>query len=172
LINPEAQTTWEENLKKCGSFNTVERFWQVMNNVKPPSNLMVDSNYHVFREGVMPTWEDDENKEGGKLVLSMQKKDSKSGKLDEWWLYTVLAIVGELMDLSGDQVCGAVLSIRKNQDRIALWIKSSQKDKVVPIGERWKKALAVSNKIPLKFQLHRDAAATGTSFKNEVKFEI
>lgn len=165
-------STWRENLKKCGTFETAEAFWQVFNNVKPASHLSLNSNYHIFREGVEPMWEDPENVNGGKFVLTIPKKDSKSGRCDEWWLFTVLAVIGETMDLSGDQVCGAVVSIRKSQDRIALWLKSVDKKTCIQIGERWKRALEVSNKTSIKYQVHKDAAASGSSFKNEIKFEV
>eukprot|EP00594_Rhizosolenia_setigera_P015549 CAMPEP_0178959732 /NCGR_PEP_ID=MMETSP0789-20121207/12484_1 /TAXON_ID=3005 /ORGANISM="Rhizosolenia setigera, Strain CCMP 1694" /LENGTH=203 /DNA_ID=CAMNT_0020642827 /DNA_START=163 /DNA_END=774 /DNA_ORIENTATION=- len=166
-------TTWKENLKNCGSFQTAQDFWKIFNNVKPASQLPLNSNYHIFREGVEPMWEDPENLNGGKFVLTIPKKESKAkGRCDEWWLYTVLAVIGESMDLGGDQVCGAVVSIRKSQDRIALWLKSTDKEPCVKVGERWKTALEVSSKTVFKYQAHKDAAASGSSFKNEVKFEV
>jgi len=137
----------------------------------PASEISCNSNYSVFRYGVEPSWEDAENSNGGKFVLTIPKKDSKQGKCDEWWLFTVLAIIGETMDKTGDQVNGAVVSIRKNQDRIALWLKSSEQHVCVEIGERWKKALTLE-KTMLKYQTHRDAAATGRSFRNEIHFEV
>uniref|UniRef100_A0A6U3SLU4 Eukaryotic translation initiation factor 4E n=1 Tax=Ditylum brightwellii TaxID=49249 RepID=A0A6U3SLU4_9STRA len=167
-----AGSSWKDNLKKCGSFDSAEAFWQVFNNVKPASQLSVNSNYHIFREGVEPMWEDPENMEGGKFVLTIPKKDSKAGRGDEWWLFTVLAVIGETLDVGGDEVCGAVVSIRKSQDRIALWLKSAVRDKCVPIAERWKRALEVTSKTTLKYQVHKDAAASGSSFKNEIKFEV
>lgn len=117
-------------------------------------------------------WEDPMNNQGGKFVLTIPKKDSKSGKCEEWWLFTVLAVIGESMDLNGDEVCGAVVSIRKNQDRIALWLKSADREICIKVGERWKKALELTNKTVLKYQVHKDAAASGSSFKNEIKFEV
>lgn len=146
---------WKDNLQKCGTFDTVQDFWSVFNNVKPASQLALSSNYHVFRDGVQPMWEDPENKRGGKFVLTIPKKDSKAGRCDEWWLYTVLSVIGETTDLKGNQVCGCVVSIRKSQDRIALWLKSSDKHTCIQIGERWKKALEL-NKTHLNFQLHND----------------
>jgi translation initiation factor 4E len=166
-----AGSDWKENLKRCGSFDTVESFWRVFNNLKPASELTVNSNYSVFRSGVEPSWEDPANAEGGKFVYTILKKDSKSGKCDESWLFTVLAIVGETMDATGDQVNGAVVSIRKQQDRIALWLKSSDREICIQIGERWKKAMNLE-KTTLRYQTHRDAAASGRSFRNEAQFEV
>lgn len=153
-LAPEG-TDWKDNLKVCGHFDNAEDFWRIFNNVKPSSAMALNSNYHLFRQGIQPMWEDPANVNGGKFVLTIPKKDSKNGRCDEWWLYTVLAMIGETMDLHGDQVAGAVVSIRKSQDRIALWLKSSDPNICIPIGERWKKALEF-NKTPLKYQFHKD----------------
>jgi translation initiation factor 4E len=162
---------WKENLKTIGTFDTMSKFWRVFNNVLPPSQISVGSNYSIFREGMEPAWEHASNIEGGKFVLTLSKKDSKT-KLDEYWLYTALAVLGEMIDASGDQVNGAVVSVRKNQDRIALWLKESKPpEQCIKIAERWKKALEIE-KIPVKFQTHKDAAASGNSFRNEVQLEV
>jgi translation initiation factor 4E len=157
-LAPEA-SSWKDNLKKCGDFDSVSGFWSLYNNLKPASKLPLNSNYHVFRDGVEPMWEDPANKKGGKFVLTIPKKDSRAGRCDEWWLYTVLALIGETIDLNGDQVCGAVVSIRKSQDRIALWLKSADQQMCSEIGARWKKALDM-NKTIMKYQLHDDGKST------------
>jgi translation initiation factor 4E len=79
-------------------------------------------------------WEDPQNKDGGKFVLSMPKSYRSEGRTDECWLYTVLAVIGETMDESGEEVCGCVVSIRKSQDRIALWLKSSDRKKCTEVS--------------------------------------
>jgi translation initiation factor 4E len=163
---------WKETLKKVGSFSTVDLFWSIFNNLKPTDSLASNSNYSLFRKGVEPTWEDPANCEGGKFVLTLSRKDAKNGKVDELWLYTVLAIIGETMDDTGDQVNGAVVSMRKNQDRLALWIKTTDRDACTMIGERWKKVLRLDEKMTIRYQTHRDAAATGHSFRNEVQFQV
>lgn len=119
-------------------------------------------------------WEDPENIDGGKFVLTVPKKETRAGKLEDWWLYTILAIIGESMDVGGDMICGAVLSTRKAQDRIALWLKTDDKDKCMEIGLKWKKAMEIEDhrKMTVKYQLHKEAAAAGCSFKNEIKFEL
>jgi len=163
---------WKDNLKQCGTFNTVERFWSIFNNLKPASKLSLNSNYHVFRKGVEPMWEDPVNIDGGKFVFTVPKKDTRNGRCDECWMLTVIAILGETLDLDGNQVCGAVVSIRKAQDRIALWLRSSERNTCIQIGEKWKKVLGLNNKATIKFQAHRDAAASGRSFRNEVQFQV
>mmetsp|Transcript_15732 Transcript_15732/g.29756 ORF Transcript_15732/g.29756 Transcript_15732/m.29756 type:complete len:247 (-) Transcript_15732:253-993(-) len=163
---------WKENLKTIVTFSTMDVFWRAFNNLQPVSQLQVGSNYSIFREGIEPAWEHPENIEGGKFVLTLNKKDNKTGKLDEYWLYTVLAVLGEMIDKTGDEVCGAVVSVRKSQDRIALWLKkSSPPEHCIVIAERWKKALEIE-KIPVKFQSHKQAVETNTSFRNEILIEV
>mmetsp|Transcript_4315 Transcript_4315/g.11832 ORF Transcript_4315/g.11832 Transcript_4315/m.11832 type:complete len:235 (+) Transcript_4315:54-758(+) len=174
---------WEDNLKQLATFRTIPDFWKVFNNVLPPSMIPPSSNYSIFRKGIQPAWEHPANAEGGKFVLTLPKtkrdngKNNKDGKiqdipkLDEYWLFTVLAVLGETMDAMGDQVCGAVVSVRKSQDRIALWLKTGEKEVCVRIGERWKKALDME-KTTLRYQTHKDAAASGRSFRIDVHFEV
>ena len=154
---------WKENLTICGSFDSIESFWRIYNNIKPATQIGQGSNYSVFRYGVEPSWEDPANCEGGKFVLTIPKKGRETNKCDEWWLYTVLAVIGETLDLSGSEVNGAVVSVRKNQDRIALWLKGVDRQTIVPIAERWKKALNL-DKQTVHWQIHKDAAASGRSF--------
>lgn len=39
----------------------------------------------------------------------------------------LLALIGEQLD-EGDDVCGAVVSIRPAKDRVAIWTKSADKE--------------------------------------------
>ena len=66
--------TWLQNLKPCSTFNTVEDFWSLFNNVLPASKLTTGCNYHLFKKGVMPMWEDEKNKGGGKVRSGRAKQ--------------------------------------------------------------------------------------------------
>ena len=188
--NAPPGSDWADNLKALATFRTVEDFWRVYNNVRPPSMISVNSNYSVFRQGIEPAWEHPSNLDGGKFLLTLPKpkqQQSHQGgkgkggggkpdlhivpKLDEYWLFTVLAVLGETMDATGDQVCGAVVSVRKSQDRIALWLKTGNMEICVRIGEKWKKALDLE-KTSLRYQTHKDAKDSGRSFRIDVHFEV
>lgn len=175
IDNPKlapAGSDWKECLKKISTFDSVESFWRVFNNVKPASTIGIGSNYSVFRLGIEPAWEEVANQDGGKLVLTLPKKGGNSDKLDEYWLYTVLALIGETMDGTGSQINGAVVSLRKSQNRIAVWTANSlSTEDCIAIGERWKKVLRLE-KESLSYQTHKAAAESGRSFHNEPLFEL
>lgn len=161
---------WKENLKQIATVHSIGDFWQVFNNVKPASEIGTTSNYSIFREGIDPSWEDPANENGGKFVFEIPKKDSRNPRFDRYWLYTVLACIGETLSASCE-VNGAVVSLRKNQDKIALWLKCDDKAACTEIGKRWKKALDL-DRINIKYQTHKDAMASGRSFRNQSYFEV
>eukprot|EP00903_Cladosiphon_okamuranus_P011240 g10604.t1 len=163
--------TWAENLKHIMAFDSVEEFWGLFNNVMPPSMLSVQSNYSVFKEGVKPMWEDMANKQGGKFVLTVKGEDL--GQLDQWWLHAVLAAIGETLESEVEpEVCGLVVSLRKGQHRIALWTRTCEESRVVPVGKKLKAALKLPARLKFVFQTHDDAASSLSSFQNAARFEI
>ena len=166
----KAEESWEENLKQIHTFDTVEDFWCLFNNVVAPTKLSMGSNFHIFKEGVLPMWEDSTNKDGGKWVLSIPKQRRKS--VDLWWMYIVLIMIGENFEDQGD-VCGVVVSLRKSQDRIALWTKSALQEKLqMAIGSKIRTGLELPRAIQIKYQSHADAYASGSSFQNKVHYEV
>ena len=116
-------------------------------------------------------WEDPQNKAGGKWIFTNPK--AKRAALDDHWMYTLLCILGDNND-DKDDIRGVVISARKNQDRIAIWTGSAENESLQKIiGKAFRDALGLSSKQSvLKYQSHADATASGSSFQNEVHYEI
>jgi len=147
--------------KQIVTFDTVEDFWCLFNNLLPPSKLVRGSNYHLFKEGINPEWEDPINKVGGKWIVQYGPKDAGQ---DDHWMFTLLALIGEEFEDS-DEICGAVFSPRNKQNKLALWTKDSRKkEAVIRIGKGWKEALGL--KVQIGYQSHQDALNAGFSYKN------
>jgi len=164
-----SQASWADNLKKIVTFDTVEDFWRIFNNIRPSSKLLSGSNYHVFKENVEPKWEHPENKQGGKwVVASKNKKDF----LDKIWLWTVLACIGENLE-EDNEICGCVVSIRKQGDRVALWTKHATNEPAQRhVGASWKKALELPDTFIVGFQSHSDCLKRNSSFNNRNRYEL
>lgn len=81
----------------------------------------------------------------------------------------MLSLIGETLEDDND-ICGAVVSVRKAQDRIAIWSATAQREDLQKaIGRGFRQALVDFGKNEtLKYQSHADAAASGSSFQNEV----
>jgi translation initiation factor 4E len=107
---------YEKTLHAIASFDTVEDFFSVYQHLKRPSTLPLVSDYHIFKKGIRPVWEDDENKKGGKWIVRLKK-----GVADRYWEDLVYAIVGDQFAEASDEVCGAVLSVRNGEDILSIW---------------------------------------------------
>lgn len=146
---------YEAGLTVIGEFETVETFCRYFNWLKPPSKLERNSNYHLFKSGIKPMWEDEANANGGKWVLTMKQNPQL---LDRCWMWLAMALIGEDLD-DGDEICGAVVSLRSKVDRIQLWTRSKEDvERINGIGKKLVKLLDVSEAdgIGLEFQYNND----------------
>lgn len=75
--------------------------------------------------------------------------------LDRCWNWLAMALVGEELE-DGDEICGAVVSLRTKVDRIQLWTRSKDDvEKLNGIGKKLVKLLDISeaDQIGLEFQV-------------------
>ena len=61
---------YENSIKSISTVQTVEQFWSTYNYLKRPNDLSSTTDYHFFRDGIKPTWEDPKNAKGGKWIVS------------------------------------------------------------------------------------------------------
>jgi len=156
------QASWGDHLRTITTFDTVEDFWRVFNNLKPASTLPQGSNYHIFKEHIEPKWEDTANARGGKWTVSIPPK-SRASSLDQMWLWTVLACIGETV-LSPDDVCGIVVSVRKAGDRVQIWTKDATNEGACrDIGRSLKETLELPENVIIGYQSHADSMKKGSS---------
>ncbi|RHZ79801.1 hypothetical protein Glove_140g224 [Diversispora epigaea] len=156
--------SWSQNLKELITFDSVEEFWGVYNNIVKASDLFSGSNYHLFKHGIKPMWEDTANEQGGKWVIQFPR--NKTGEeINNYWLYTMLACIGESFDYP-DEICGTVVSVRKIFYRISLWTRTSTNKEICEtLGRQLKQTLGVSSNQQLEFQPHSDSIKTGPHTK-------
>ena len=64
-----------------------------MNNIKKPSEINLGTNYHLFKLGTKPMWEEPENRQGGKWTFSQKASKQRGPDLDKLWLNTVWSII-------------------------------------------------------------------------------
>lgn len=157
-LTPKNDTCrYEDTFKQIGSFTTVEGFWSYYSHMVPAGELNSTSDYHIFRDNIRPMWEDAQNKHGGKWVLRMRK-----GLASQIWENLVLAIIGNQFDV-GDEVCGAVVSVRYEEDIISIWTKTaSREDITMKIKETMKRLLQLPNSTVIVYKTH-DSSLRGSS---------
>jgi translation initiation factor 4E len=111
-------------------------------------------------------WEDALNVNGGKWIVRLKK-----GIASRMWENLIIAMISEQFDV-GDEICGAVLSIRSNEDMIALWNKSADSPKInLQIRDTFKSVLSLPSDVVMEYKAHKNALVDQTSFRNTAIFK-
>merc|ERR1712137_695540 len=162
-----AQENYEKNIRKIGTFSTIEQFWSYYNHMVRPNELPNTADYHMFKKGIKPMWEDDANKKGGKWIVRLKK-----GLATKFWEDLVLATVGGQFDV-GEEICGVVISIRYQEDIISVWNRNAtNKHARDTIQNLLKDVLDLPNSTVMEYKNHDDSLKDNSSFRNtNVKVE-
>ncbi|KAI9801320.1 MAG: hypothetical protein M1826_005195 [Phylliscum demangeonii] len=144
---------YEKSIVPLATVSSVESFWTVYVHLKRPSFLPAVSDYHIFRKGIRPVWEDKGNCKGGKWILRLKK-----GVADRYWDDLLLAMVGDQFAEAGEEVCGAVLSVRSGEDVLSVWTRIDG-GRNIKIRETIKRLLALPADTNIVWRSHDDSIA-------------
>eukprot|EP00761_Pharyngomonas_kirbyi_P009292 gb/GECH01009308.1/.p1 GENE.gb/GECH01009308.1/~~gb/GECH01009308.1/.p1 ORF type:complete len:228 (+),score=46.31 gb/GECH01009308.1/:1-684(+) len=145
---PLKMEDYESHLKPIGTFKTVEGFWETYSHLLRPSDLAGVSGieFHCFKEGIKPVWEDPTNKDGGRWMIRLKK-----GVADKYWEDLLLALIGGYLPSS---VTGLVISIR-DHDILSVWTKDANDQKNNDLVlEQTKKALDLPHSTMVDYKPH------------------
>lgn len=142
---------YEKSMKPLCRIDTAQAFWAVYAHLKRPSALPTVSDYHFFKDGIRPVWEDDENKHGGKWIMRLKK-----GVADRYWEELLLAMIGDQFAEASEEVCGAVVSVRSGEDVFSIWTKNDG-GRNVKIRETIKRVLALPADTNLQWRSHDES---------------
>lgn len=95
----EKDKSWELCQHKITTFDTVEDFWRLYNNIKLPTEIKSGNDYSLFKNNIRPMWEDEQNKNGGRWLINLPKSFRQTD-LDQLWLDVILCLIGEAFEFS------------------------------------------------------------------------
>lgn len=151
---------YDQNLRRIGSFASVEQFWRYYSHMVRPGDLSGHSVYHLFKEGIRPMWEDNANCNGGKWMIRLKK-----GLASRCWENLILAMLGEQF-VVGDEICGAVISIRFQEDILSLWNKTAMDQTTISrIRDTLKRVLNLPANTIMEYKTHNDSIKDQSSYR-------
>lgn len=163
--------SWDENQKAIITVDTVEDFWSLYNHIEVASKLPSGSDYSLFKEGIFPDWEDKRNQNGGRWMISLDKR--QRSRLDDYWLEILFFLIGEHADQHAHQVNGAVVNVRSKGDKLGVWLAdSSQPDSILRIGKMLKERLGIDPSEKIGFNVHADEKSAKSSQLKKQKMYV
>ncbi|XP_065178174.1 eukaryotic translation initiation factor 4E type 2-like [Sycon ciliatum] len=152
---------YEQSIKLVGSFCTVEQFWHLYSYMNRPNDLGNNVDIHVFKDGIRPMWEDDANKHGGKWIVRLRK-----GLAARCWENVIMAMLGEQF-MVGDEMCGAVLSVRYQEDIISVWNRTSSDTGITNrIRDTMSRACTLPTNTIMEYKAHTHSLRDNSSYRN------
>jgi len=167
----DKQRSWEDNQQPIITVNTVEDFWSLYNHIEVASKLAPGSDYSLFKEGIIPDWEDKRNQNGGRWIINLDKRQ-RADHLDNYWLEILFFLIGEHADQHAHQVNGAVVNVRGKGDKLAVWLAdATQSDSIIRIGKMLKERLGIDPGEKIGFNIHNEEKSKSNSSKKQ-KFYV
>lgn len=140
----------------------VEQMWMAMACLKRGHDLVIGTELLVFKAGIAPVWEDPVNTKGGRWVFRFNRRSQSGGDSPDgdaslsahqlairrrtnliWERLLLRTLTGLLIPDTVDadvaeallsDICGVVLSVRKDDDIISVWnlnLNFKKKDKLL-----------------------------------------
>lgn len=161
--NSQPSNPYENSIKQIAKVSTVEEFWKIYNHLQRPNNLPTTTDYHFFRDGIKPTWEDPSNAKGGKWIVRLRK-----GLASRYWEEIVLGLIGcQFQGIPYNEVCGAVVSIRYSEDIVSVWNKTANDREITErLRDCIKKILQLPNFVHMEYKPHETSLQDQSSFRN------
>ena len=108
-----------EKIIKIADVENISEFWEVFQHLRKPNQCPIGTDYHVFKKGIIPMWEDERNKNGGKLSVLLTWKFANV----IWEEITFNFAKGLLPHF--EYINGIVISMRPKFLVLSFWIKTN-----------------------------------------------
>lgn len=154
----------EYKLNEVFVFSTIEDFWRLFNNIVSVKNLIANTDYLLFKQGIKPEWEDPKNNDGGKWVVTLPLSSSDGNTdyenaLEYAWNHIIYMMIGadieqELYDI----INGIIYSIRDKHHRISVWLSDNSEPSLLKkIGDKIREVSKLNKEHALEYQVHKKA---------------
>eukprot|EP00559_Dactyliosolen_fragilissimus_P004065 CAMPEP_0184860558 /NCGR_PEP_ID=MMETSP0580-20130426/5422_1 /TAXON_ID=1118495 /ORGANISM="Dactyliosolen fragilissimus" /LENGTH=281 /DNA_ID=CAMNT_0027357705 /DNA_START=709 /DNA_END=1555 /DNA_ORIENTATION=+ len=158
-----ATNPYENSIKQVAKVSTVEEFWSIYDYLIRPNDLPTTTDYHFFRHGIKPTWEDPQNQRGGKWIVRLRK-----GLASRYWEEIILALIGcQFTGIPDGEVCGAVVSIRYSEDIVSVWNRTASDREITErLRDAIKRILQLPTFVHMEYKPHETSLQDNSSFRN------
>ena len=117
---PIDKKEYENQVKKIAEFETIEDFWAIFQHLRKPDSCKPGIEFQMFKDPVKPMWEDENNKNGGRISIKLRKEYTTI-----IWEEMIFALIGDVLPKEiKDEINGIVVTSRKEFNTLQIWIKT------------------------------------------------
>ncbi len=135
---------YEKQIKPIAEFDSIEDFWAIFQHLRKPDSCRPGIEFQLFRGNIKPTWEDDNNKNGGKVSIKLCK-----GYTTIIWEEIIFALIGDVLP---DNINGIVVSTRKEMNKLSIWFNNWNEDNNNNINKIIRDLLQMPPEVTLEFK--------------------
>ena len=153
LINQQPGKTldkkeYENQVKKIAEFDTIEDFWSIFQHLRKPDSCKPGIEFQMFKNPIMPMWEDENNKNGGKISIKLRKDYTTI-----IWEEMIFALIGGVLPKEiKDELNGIVVSSRKEFNVLQIWFRNYNSNITADIEQCIRDLLQIPNEVDLEIK--------------------
>ena len=153
LINQQPGKTldkkeYENQVKKIAEFDTIEDFWSIFQHLRKPDSCRPGIEFQMFKNPIMPMWEDEYNKNGGKFSIKLRKDYTTI-----IWEEMIFALIGGVLPKEvKDELNGIVVSSRKEFNVLQIWFRNYNSNITPDIEQCIRDLLQIPNEVDLEIK--------------------
>ena len=137
---------YESQVKKIAEFETIEDFWAIFQHLRKPDSCKQGIEFQLFKVPIKPMWEDEGNKNGGRLTLKLRKNYTTI-----IWEEMILAFIGGIFsDKMKEEINGIVFVSKKEFNTLQIWFKTYDKKLNAELEQCIRDLIQIPNEVPLE----------------------
>ena len=142
------KSEYENQIKKIAEFETIEDFWAIFQHLRKPDSCRPGIEFQLFRFGVKPIWEDENNKNGGKATIKLRKDFTTI-----IWEEMIFSLIGDVLPESiKNEINGIVVASRKDFNKLEIWFKNWSIEKNNIIEKHIRDLIQMPPEVTLEFK--------------------
>lgn len=154
-----------EKVKKIFEFSTIDEFWEIYQYLVKPEVSRHGIEIMIFKNLIKPMWEDESNKNGGKVTIKVKKEYSNLV-----WDEMVYRFIGNNFPLTNNNdLNGIIFSVKRDSIFIQVWFKNFSTNSMNDITASVKQILSISDNVELDirpFNKSKDIVSNNNNYSH------
>ena len=139
---------YEVQVKKIAEFDSIEDFWGIFQHLRKPDSCRAGIEYFMFKEPIKPMWEDENNKNGGRISIKLRKDYTTI-----IWEEMIFALIGGILPKQmKEEINGIVVTSRKEYNTLQIWFKTYETQIITDLEQCIRDILVIPQEVNLEIK--------------------